>query len=286
MKPAPFTYVRAQSMPDVFEYLETHGDDAAILAGGQSLMPTLNMRLSAPKVVIDINALAGDLAGIEVRGSTIRIGALTRHSEVAASAAVAQHLPLIASAMPHIAHRAVRNRGTFGGSVALADPAAELPACVLALEGRIIVRSRSGERVMAAGDFFHGMFETALADTEVLTAVEFDVADTNARAGFQEFSRRHGDYAMTGLALQAVFDGASTARVRPVYFAISDRPVLAAAAAAELEGTELTADDVARAEAALDTDLRPEADLNASAAMKLHLAKILLRRTVAGLVAP
>ena len=171
MKPAPFAYFRAQTLDDVFEVLADRGDGARILAGGQSLMATLNMRLSAPDVLVDIGRVEG-LAGIEDAGDSLRIGAMTRHVDVESSALIATHAPLIASAMPHVAHPAVRNRGTFGGSIAFADPAAELPACAVALEARMRIAGRNGARTVDADAFFGGLYETAIGPGEVLVSVE------------------------------------------------------------------------------------------------------------------
>ena len=166
MKPAPFAYVRPASLEDAVAVLDEHGEDARVLAGGQSLMATLNMRLSAPKVLVDIGRVPG-LAGIEDTDDGLRIGAMTRHAEVEASDLVASRAPLIASAMPHIAHPAVRNCGTFGGSIALADPAAELPACAVALGARMTIAGKGGTRTVAADAFFRGLYETALEPGEV-----------------------------------------------------------------------------------------------------------------------
>ena len=167
MKAPKFSYVRAESVAHAMDLLAEHGEEARILAGGQSLMPTLNMRLSQPRLLIDINRLAA-LRGISLEGDRVRIGALTRHVEVANSPIVARHLPLIAEAMPHVAHVAVRNRGTFGGSIALADPAAEMPACALALGATFVVESARGRREIAAKDYFKGLYETARQPDELL----------------------------------------------------------------------------------------------------------------------
>jgi len=164
VKAPRFSYVRAQSVEHVLELLEAHGEEARILAGGQSLMPTLNMRLSQPKLLIDINRL-GALGGISLEGGAVRIGALARHAEVAMSPVVAEHLPLIAEAMPHLAHVAVRNRGTFGGSIALADPAAEMPACALALGATFVLESTKGRREIPSARYFKGLYETSAGPT-------------------------------------------------------------------------------------------------------------------------
>ena len=207
MKPAPFAYVRPESLEDAIGVLDEHGEGARVLAGGQSLMATLNMRLSAPEILVDIGRVPG-LAGIEETDDGLRIGAMTRHAEVEASDLIASRAPLIASAMPHIAHPAVRNRGTFGGSLALADPAAELPACAVALGARMTIAGKSGTRTVDADAFFQGLYETALEPGEVLTAVDVPRIGAGWKSGFGELARRHGDYAMIGLAAHvAIEDG-------------------------------------------------------------------------------
>ena len=235
MKPAPFAYFRAQTLDDVFEVLADRGDGARILAGGQSLMATLNMRLSAPDVLVDIGRVEG-LAGIEDAGDSLRIGAMTRHVDVESSALIATHAPLIASAMPHVAHPAVRNRGTFGGSIAFADPAAELPACAVALEAKMRIAGRNGARTVDADAFFGGLYETAIGPGEILVSVEVPRIATGWQSGFQEFARRHGDYAIVGLAAHVQVEGGRFGRGRLVFFGAGDRPVSAVRAAALLEG--------------------------------------------------
>ena len=185
MKPAAFNYVKPMTLDDALGLLSKHSEGAQILAGGQSLMPTLNMRLSAPDLLIDINGLA-ELSGVKLEGNHIRIGALTRHVDVENSSVISEHCPLIASAMPHIAHPAIRNRGTFGGSIALADPAAELPACICALEAKIEVVGEGGERKIEAKDFFTGLYETDLQEGEIVTAVEVPIVASNSRLAFDE----------------------------------------------------------------------------------------------------
>ncbi|KZD00006.1 FAD binding domain-containing protein [Oceanibaculum pacificum] len=285
MKPTPFGYVKAASLPQALDLLARHGEEAQILAGGQSLIPTLNMRLSAPRLLIDISGLA-DLSGIAVAGDILRIGALTRHAEVEKSELVARHAPLIAAAMPHVAHPAIRNRGTFGGSLALADPAAELPACCLALAATMIVQAPSGSRRIAARDFFKGLFETALEAGEVLTAIEIPIAVPGQVFAFEELARRHGDYAIVGIAATArkAADG-TLSDIRLAYLNLESRPVLAGKAAAALAGTTGDAAAVTAAQDALAGEASPHADLNATPETRLHLARVLLGRAVARLIA-
>src|SRR5262249_13968896 len=184
------------------------------------------MRLSAPKLLVDLNAL-DELKRISHEGDTLTIGALVRHAEAEHSAEVARHAPLIALAMPHIAHPAIRNRGTIGGSIAFADPAAELPACLLALGGEVDITNADGRRPVAADDFFKGLFETALGPGDVLTAVRVPAARPDSRYGFAELARRHGDYALVGLAASARADGTALRDVRLAFFGVGATPVRA-----------------------------------------------------------
>ena len=270
MKPAPFAYARARSVAQAVDLLAE--DDARLLAGGQSLIATLNMRLSHPTLLVDINGI-GELGGIALKDGQLEIGALTRHAQAERSAEIARHAPLIALAMPHIGHPAIRNRGTIGGSIAFADPAAELPACLVALDGEVDVAGPPGRRTVKADDFFKGLFETALTPRDVLTSIRVPAASANARVGFAEFARRHGDYAMVGLAACARADGKRLDDVRLVYFGIGSKPVRARHAEAALTGGDIDA-----AVGVLGTDLDPPDDLQASGAVKRHLAGVLLRR--------
>jgi carbon-monoxide dehydrogenase medium subunit len=237
------------------------------------------MRLSAPKVLIDLNGVGG-LAGIAAKNGMIEIGALTRHVEAERSADIARHAPLIALAMPHIGHAAIRNRGTLGGSIAFADPAAELPACLVALGGEVEIAGPEGRRTVQADDFFMGLFETALDPGDVLTAIRVPAATPESRVGFAEFARRHGDYAMVGLAATAQADGKGLGDVRLAYFGVGNTPVRARKAETKL--TEGNVDDAVQALAA---DLDPTGDVQATAATKKHLAGVLLRRVAQQLMA-
>src|SRR6478672_10476433 len=206
MKASAFSYVRATSVGNAIELLVAHGERARVLAGGQSLMPAMNLRLLAPEWIVDIGRLS-ELRGISVSGGLVRIGALTRHADVLNSPELAAHAPLLRQATAHIAHPAIRNRGTIGGSLAHADPASEMPACMVALDATIIVRGQAGERRIAAEDFFRGIYETALSAGELLIAAELPVARKGSVHFFSEFARRHGDYAIAGLAAQAIVQG-------------------------------------------------------------------------------
>lgn len=202
MKAADFDYTKPRTVDEALAILANHGGEVRPIAGGQSLMPMMNFRLAQPDMLLDLNALE-ELQGIRDGGDCIIIGAMTRYRALECSALIGTHLPLVATALPHIAHAAIRNRGTIGGSIALADPAAEMPALMLALEATITVVSTRGARHIAADDFFLGLYETALADDEIITEICVPKAGLVARFAFHELARRHGDYAMVGIAMTA-----------------------------------------------------------------------------------
>ncbi len=268
LKAPPFAYLRAETQDHLFALLAEHGDDARILAGGQSLLASLNLRLSEPRLLVDITHLPG-LSGISLDDGTLTIGALTTHAAIDRSPLVALHAPLLARAVRHVAHPAIRNRGTIGGSLALNDPAAEYPACMVALRAILRVRGPAGPRRIPAKDFVQGVYATALGPGEMLEAVEIPAIKPDERSVFLELARRHGDYAMVGLALHG-------RRASPacVFFAVADGPVPAPAAMAALPH------GIAAAQAALAQDLRPAGDLNAAPATRLHLARVLLGRAL------
>jgi aerobic carbon-monoxide dehydrogenase medium subunit len=268
VKPAPFAYKKARTLEEAVALLEEK--DARLLAGGQSLIATLNMRLSSPSLLIDINGIGG-LDGISVKGGMVEIGALARHVQAERSDVVAKNAPLIARAMPHIGHLAIRNRGTLGGSIAFADPAAELPACLLALDGEVEATGPKGKRTIKAQDFFNGLFETALGPQEVLTAIRVPAAAKDTRVGFAELARRHGDYAIVGLAASGRGDGKGLADVRLAFFGVGNTPLRVKKAEAAL-----TAGNIDVAVNALE--LEPHDDVQATAKVKKHLAGVLLRR--------
>lgn len=274
MKPAPFAYKKARSLDEAVTLLGQHAD-AKLLAGGQSLIATLNMRLSAPSMLIDINGISG-LDKIELKDGMVEIGALVRHAQAERSDLIAKHAPLIARALPHIAHPAIRNRGTLCGSVAFADPAAELPACLLALGGEVIAAGPKGKRSIKAADFFKGLFETALAAQEIVTAIRVPAATAQTRVGFAELARRHGDYALVGLAASARTEGKGLTDVRLAFFGAGDTPLRATKSEAALASGNVDAAVAALA-------LTPHDDVQATAATKKHLASVLLRRVAAQL---
>jgi carbon-monoxide dehydrogenase medium subunit len=248
MKAPAFDYVRVTTVAEACESLAHHGPDARLIAGGQSLLPAMNLRLASPSVLIDIGRIGG-LDAIEARADVLRIGALARHETMLRDAVVAKHVPLLTEALRHVAHPAIRARGTIGGNLAHADPASELPACMVALEAVIEAVSPRGMRRIAAEDFFTGLFQTALGPDEMLTAVEIPLPAR--RFFFQEIARRSGDYAIVGLAAVGI---------RLAFFSVGDRPVLRQVGAA--------------------LDLEPPGDLQATGAMRVHLAGVLRDRAL------
>ena len=282
MKASAFAYARATSVENALELLADQGDKAKILSGGQSLMPAMNLRLISPELVVDIGGLV-ELRGIAVREGILTIGALTRHVDLLKSSEIAVRAPLLADAITHVAHPAIRNRGTIGGSLAHADPASELPACMVALAATIIVRDPSGERRIAAKEFFTGIYQTALSPQELLVAVELPVAPKQSSHFFHEFARRHGDYAIVGLAAQAVINDGRFADLRLGFFAVGDRPLLAGAAG-KLVNVAVTPALLSEALSELAGELDPQEDHQATPGMRRHLAKVLLARCVATLL--
>jgi carbon-monoxide dehydrogenase medium subunit len=285
LKPAPFAYAKARSLDHAIELMANDAEGTKILAGGQSLIATLNMRLSAPALLVDINGLS-ELKGIHHKNGHLEIGALVRQREAERSPDIARFAPLIAKALPQIAHPAIRNRGTIGGSIAFADPAAELPACLLALGGEVDIASPTGKRTIKADSFFTGLFETALTPQDVLTAIRLPAASADTRIGFAELARRHGDYALAGLAASARKDGYVLRDVRLAFFGVGATPLRARKAEAEIEGRALDQDRIDAAALALAQDLDPPPDVHASSAAKKHLSGVLLRRVAQQLNEP
>ncbi len=283
MKPAPFQYFAPATLDEALGLLAEHGYAAKPLAGGQSLVPTMNFRLAQPGVLVDLNRIP-ELAYIRLApDGTLLIGAMTRHSTVERDPLVAQHAPLLHETMPHIAHRQIRNRGTIGGSLAHADPAAELPAIAVTLDARFRLRSEAGERWVAADDFYQGLFATDLAPEELLVELAIPPQPRGHGYAFDEVARRPGDYAMVGAAALAVLDaGGLCQHARLVYLSVGERPVLAAQAVARLLGQAPTPKRIAEAaEAAATLDIDPVADIHASPAYRRQLARVLAQRTLA-----
>lgn len=279
MKAAAFSYARPKRLPDVLNLLAAHGDEARLLAGGQTLLTTLNMRLSEPSLLIDMQAV-NELKGLRLQGNSLRIGALVTHTEIETSALVAKHAPLLSTAAPHIAHRAIRNLGTFGGSIAYGDPAAEWPACLLALDGVVVARNLKGERRIAADDFFTGLYTTELAPDEVIVACEVPIAQVSQKFAFNELARRHGDYAVVGLAAAASMRDGLVEGVRLAWLGVGSTPLRSPGAEHALIGQPLTEDTRISAMEALRGELQPLADLTHSEAAKRQLACVLLKRAL------
>lgn len=279
MKSPAFDYIRADSPQHAFELLAKHGDDARVIAGGQTLLATLNMRLSQPALLVDIGGLDA-LRGITRAGNVLRVGALARHVEVEESPLVAQHAPLLAMAAPHIAHRAIRNRGTWGGSIAYADPAAEWPTCLAALEGTVVVRGAAGERRIAAADFYLDLYTTALAEGEIVVACEIPLSQSDEVFVFDELARRHGDYAVAGIALAARRAAGGLRRVRLAFLGLGTTPIRVRSAESLLECEAMTPALIDRAVAAIHSELEPLADLTHTSSTKRHLACVLARRAL------
>lgn len=277
MKSPEFDYIKARSLEQALSLLASHGDEVRLLAGGQSLLAALNMRLSEPTLLIDISGLQ-QLRGIQVTSTALRIGALTTHTDIENSGLVAQHAPLLKLAVPHIAHRAIRNAGTFGGSIANADPAAEWPCCLLALDGQVVAHSPRGERRIASQDFFTGLYTTELADDEVLTACELPLAQRDDWFGFQELARRHGDYAIAGLAMHLRFAGPVVQSAKLSWLGLASTPLRSRKTEQLLLGKPLDTTTFEMVSASLREELDPLADLTNTGATKKHLATVLARR--------
>lgn len=278
MKASGFAYFRARSVGDAVAAFRQCAGDARYLAGGQSLLASMNLRLSAPDLLIDI-ANIESLRGIDRRGDEIRVGALTRHAEVLSSPIIAAHVPLLAAAAPWVAHPAIRNKGTMGGSLSLADPASEFPAVARTLNARIELDNGARVRFVDAEDFFLDLYETAAEPDEILSAVWFPVAKPHARFCFDELARRRGDYAIVGIAIAAQFSAGTVEDIRIAFFSVGPTPMIAANAGAALEGSDLGDEAIAASRDALAEDLADmSADVHVSAATRLHLARVLLRR--------
>ncbi len=283
MKPAPFKYLAPTSVEEALSHLAEHGYEAKVLAGGQSLIPTMNFRLAQPAVLVDLNRVSELFYINPDKKGGLRIGAMTRESQVEHDPAVAERTPMLTETMPHIAHEQIRHRGTFGGCMAHADPAAELPAVAVALKADMKIRGQSGERWVPADEFFLSLFTTALMPDELL--VEVAIPPLPARAGwsFLEVARRHGDYALVGIAATVTLDKKNQCEdARLVYVSASDRPENARQATEALKGQALTPDAIeAAAELAATADTNPVKDIHASADFRRHLVRVLTRRALA-----
>lgn len=279
MKPASFDYVRAESAEHAVQVLAGAGGDGKVIAGGQSLMPMMNFRLVKPSVLVDINRIPG-LDAVRARGDKIALGALVRHRMTATDALIAQHVPVLHHAVKHVAHLTVRNRGTFCGSVCHADPAAEMPMMSLLLNGIVHIVSSRGERTLDARDFFVGSLVTALEPDELVTEIEIDTLLPGTGWGFEEFARRHGDYALAAVAVTMQRQDGVASGVRIALMGVGEMPMRAPAIEAMLEGREVGPKLIGDAVEALRAELEPNSDLNASADYRRHLAGVLARRAL------
>lgn len=280
MKPAPFKYVAARSPTEALSLKALHGDEAAFLAGGQSLIPAMNFRLARPAVLIDINPLVA-LDGINAQeGGAVRIGALTRHRTVERHSLIARHQPLLHEVLPHIAHLQIRNRGTLGGNLAHADPASELPAVMLALDAKFRAQSSSGERWIEAGAFFKAALTSALRADEMLVEVEVPPLPPRCGTCFVEVARRRGDFALMGVAAVVVISQAGICtQARLAYCGAADTPVRVEAAGSLL-GSSITDAAIRNAAALAARELDPPGNVHAGKDYQRHLAGVLTRRAL------
>lgn len=279
MKLPPFEYLRARSLEEAWKLHSEVDGDAVYLSGGHSVVPSMALRLQAPSRLIDISGIS-DIHGVAVQGEMLRLGAMTRHTEVMDNSLVARHAPLLALAAPHVAHPAIRNRGTLGGNLALADPASEFPAAVLALHAEIEIIGPEGRRHVPADEFFLDLYETALVPGEILTAVHVPLPPAGRVFAFDEIARRRGDYAMVGAAIQADFEEGTVVGASIAFFSVGFTPVRARAAQTALIGAPLSPESLARAQAGLAEDLNPPDDPGFPAHRRLQLARVLLGRVL------
>jgi len=281
MKPAPFEYYVPDSIEQALDLLREHGAAARLLAGGQSLVPTMNFRVIQPEVLIDLNRV-GELKYIRDDNATLHIGAMTRERELEFDPIISSRTPLLAEAMPHVAHPQIRNRGTLGGSLANADPAAELPVVMLALGARLKVRNLNAERWVDARDFFVGMFATDLAADEILVEIELPATSSHTGWSFMEVAPRAGDYALMGVAALVTLDEDRRCKqARLVYLNAGDGPLEARAAGTALEGKIPDVESIDEAaDLASQKDINPFGNLHASPEFQRHLARVLTRKSL------
>lgn len=279
MKPATFEYVVADTVVKAVNVLSEARGEAKILAGGQSLVPMLNFRLVRPAILVDINRIR-ELAFIEETGNTIRVGALTRHYELEISPELAKHLPVVASAMTHVAHLAIRNRGTIGGSLSHADPAAELPMMALLLNATLHVVSSKGERTVAALDFFRDALTVDLGEDEIVTEIHLPKLPPNTGWGFEEVARRAGDFAVAAVAATVTASDGKIEEARIALTGVAPTPVRAQKAEALLRGEKIETKLIERVIEAVRSMIAPDSDLHASSDYRRHLAGVLTGRAV------
>lgn len=277
LKARAFNYVRASTLMEALDAFDAAGGDASYVAGGQSLVPALALRLQAPQVLIDI-AHIPDLRGIELQGDWLRIGALTRHAEALADPMIRKHAPLYSEAVLHVAHPAIRNKGTLGDSISHADPASEFPAMTLALGAELEIANRDGTRRVPADEFFLDLFQTAIEPGELLVAIHVPIVRPGHRWAFHEFARRRGDFALVGCGILAEFAGDVVEQIRIAFFSIGNTPLRAPRAEEVLIGQKLDQTSIAAAQAVIADDLDPPDDENVPQEMRRHLARVLLGR--------
>jgi len=282
LKPAPFIYFAPSTLDEALALVAQHGEEGKVLAGGQSLIPTMNFRLAQPTVLIDLNNIAELFYVTSHPSGGLRIGAMTRQRTVERDAQVIQHAPLLHATMPHIAHTQIRNRGTIGGSLAHADPAAELPAVAIALDAQLRLSSQNGTRWVAARDFYVGLFATALAPDEILVEISLPPMPPRTGWSIQEIARRRGDYAIVGVATTVTVDESGKCTQASIaLLSVGEGPVQAQQATALLHGQAPTPALIAdAAQTAATRDIDPNGDIHASAAFRRHLAQVLVRQTL------
>jgi len=282
MKPAPFKYYAPTTVDETLARLAEHGWDAKVMAGGQSLIPMMNFRLAQPAVIVDLNNISELFYIQPIRDGGARVGAMTRQAQVEHDPLIAEVAPMIHEAMPQVAYPAIRSRGTIGGTLAHADPSAELVAASAALDAQLLLRSQRGERSVDAKDFFIGLFTTVLEPDELLVEVRLPPMPRNSGWSFLEVARRHHDFALVGVAAVVTMNGGGKCdQARLVYFSVGDGPVEAHQAAAVLQGQDITPEAIQEAaETAGDADVDPQSDINASSDYRRHLVKVLGRRAL------
>lgn len=285
MKARAFSYARPTTVVEALEAFAGSGADASYIAGGQSLVPALALRLQAPELLIDI-AHIESMRGIELQGEWLRIGALTRHCEALTDPLIGSHAPLLREAAPFVAHPAIRNKGTLGGSVALADPASEFPAMVLAMGAELEIAGHDGNRRVPADEFFIELFQTAIEPGELLVAIHVPIVGPRHRWAFDELARRRGDYAIVGLGVLAECDGSLITSIRVAFFSVGNTPLRAQTVEGILTGRQLDAAAISEAQAALAGDLSPPDDEHTPASVRLHLARVLLGRLLGKIMVP
>jgi aerobic carbon-monoxide dehydrogenase medium subunit len=282
MKPAPFKYVAASSLEHALSLKAEHGDEARFLAGGQSLIPTMNFRLARPSVLIDVNGLTA-LAGVDrSEAAEIRVGALTRYRDLERNHDFLKSCPLFADALPHIAHPQIRNRGTIGGNLSHADPASELPALAVAMRARMRIKSSAGEREVPASEFFQGLLTTDIGPDEMLVEITYPASQPRSGTCFREVARRRGDFALAGVAAVITLDRERRcADVRLALCGVGETPVDASEAVASLIGTDCSDDAIDAAAVEVQGAIEPSGNVHGTADYQRHIAGVLAKRTLA-----